>query len=147
LEDAEAGDLARESFRLGRSVVACDAEQDADAGADLASRRHPGTCDALDDRLHGGIFSAVEVPDPRRVLLRARTQRARQLVVAVGLRRMSLLLETAAEGVVRVVVRGRELEHRAELGGGFVVPADAKVGDPERLADRRLVRLAPLRLL
>ena len=58
-----------------------------------------------------------------------------------------LLLQAAAERVVRVVVRRRDVEHRAELGLSLVVAVDAEVRDPERLADRRLVRLAPLRLL
>jgi hypothetical protein len=48
---------------------------------------------------------------------------------------------------VRVVVVRGELEDRSELRRGLVVAADAEVRDPERLADRRLVRLAPLRLL
>ena len=48
---------------------------------------------------------------------------------------------------MRVVVGRRELEDRPELVGGLVVAADAEVRDPERLADRRLVRLPPLRLL
>ena len=46
-----------------------------------------------------------------------------------------------------VVVGRRELEHRAELRLGLVPALDAEVRDAERLADRRLVRLAPLRLL
>src|SRR5262249_36112205 len=40
-----------------------------------------------------------------------------------------------------------ELEHLAELRLGLGVAVDAEVRDPERLADRRLLRLAPLRLL
>src|SRR3954447_17828907 len=60
---------------------------------------------------------------------------------------MALLLQAAAERVVRVVVVRRELEDRAKLRRRLVVAADTEVGDPERLPDRRLVRLAALRLL
>src|SRR5438874_1592039 len=67
--------------------------------------------------------------------------------MAVRLRGLPLLLETAAEGVVRVVVRRRDLEHGAELALGLVVAVNAEVGDAERLADRGLVRLALLGLL
>ena len=48
---------------------------------------------------------------------------------------------------MRVVVRRRELEHGAELRLGLAVAPDPEVRDAERLADRRLVRLAALRLL
>ena len=41
----------------------------------------------------------------------------------------------------------RELEQLTELALGLFVAMDAEVGDPERLSDRRLVRLATLRLL
>src|SRR4029450_1514125 len=58
-----------------------------------------------------------------------------------------LLLETAPERVVRVVVGRRQLEHRPELLGCLVVAPDPEVRDPERLADGGLVRLAALRLL
>src|SRR5207248_6073926 len=74
-------------------------------------------------------------------------ERARQLVVPVRLRLTAELLEAAAERVVRVVVHGRELEHLAELGLRLRVALDAEVGDPERLTDRGLLRLAPLGLL
>src|SRR5581483_1249596 len=76
----------------------------------------------------------------------ARPQRARELVLPVRLPLAALLLEAAAERVVRVVVGGRELEQCAELGLRLGPPLDAEVRDPERLADRRLVRLPPLRL-
>ena len=104
-------------------------------------RRDARPGDPLDDRSH------IEVADPRRVVGLARPQRAGELVVAVRLGGLALLLQAAAERVVRVVVGRRELEHRAELLLGLVVAADAEVRDAERLADRRLVRLAPLRLL
>src|SRR5262249_58320014 len=83
----------------------------------------------------------------RPVLLRCRLERARELVVPVRLEVPSLLLETAAERVVRVVVDRRELEHLAELLLCFAPAPDPEVRDPERLADRRLVRLPALRLL
>ena len=67
--------------------------------------------------------------------------------MAVRLGLAALLLERAAERVVRVVVGRRELEHGAELGLGLLPAREAEVGDPERLADRRLLRLEPLRLL
>src|SRR5213078_3988140 len=83
----------------------------------------------------------------RAVLVRSRPQRARELVVPVRLDVASLLLEAAAERVVRVVVDRRELQHLAELCLGLAPAPDPEVGDSERLADRGLVRLAPLRLL
>ena len=48
---------------------------------------------------------------------------------------------------MRVVVGRRELEHRAELRLGLLPAVDAEVRDAERLADRRLLGLAALRLL
>src|SRR5256714_7151171 len=88
-----------------------------------------------------------KIQDARRVVLARWAERARELVVAVRLGRASLLLEAAAERVVRVVVGRRKLEHLPELGLGLLPAVDAEVRDPERLADRRLVRLAALRLL
>jgi hypothetical protein len=67
--------------------------------------------------------------------------------VALGLGVAALLLEAAAERVVRIVVGRRELEHLAELRRGLVVAVDPEVRDPERLADRGLLRLTPLGLL
>ena len=46
-----------------------------------------------------------------------------------------------------VVVGRREVDHHPELRLGFLVALHAEVRDPERLANRGLVRLAPLRLL
>src|SRR3954451_16383093 len=89
----------------------------------------------------------VEVADPRAVLVRVRAERARELVVRVRLALAALLLEAAPERVVGVVVHGRELEQHAELFLGRVPAPDAEVRDAERLADRRLLRLTPLRLL
>jgi hypothetical protein len=77
----------------------------------------------------------------------ARAERARELVVAVRLGRAALLLEAAAERVVRVVVGRRQLEHRAKLVLGLGVATDPEVRDPEPLPDRGLVGLALLRLL
>src|SRR2546423_5440623 len=88
-----------------------------------------------------------EVEDPPGVVLARWAERARELVVAVRLGRAALLLEAAAERVVRVVVGRRELEHLPELRLGLLPAVDAEVGDAERLADGRLVRLAALRLL
>src|SRR5215210_6602269 len=67
--------------------------------------------------------------------------------MTVRLSILPLLLEAAAERVVSVVVGRGELEHRPELPLRLVVAVDAEVRDPEGLADRRLVRLALLRLL
>jgi len=67
--------------------------------------------------------------------------------VPVRLVLVPLLLQAAAERVMRVVIRGSQLEHGAELPLGLVPALDAEVGDAECLADRRLVRLAPLGLL
>jgi hypothetical protein len=50
-------------------------------------------------------------------------------------------LERAAEAEQRVVVRGRLLDDRLELGGRLLVALRAKERAPQRLADRRLVRL------
>src|SRR5207302_3904502 len=83
----------------------------------------------------------------RLVRLLAGLERAGELVVAVRLFRASELLEAAAERVVRVVVDRRDLERGSELSLRLAVAAEPEVGDPERLADRGLVRLAPLRLL
>src|SRR5204862_1391907 len=83
----------------------------------------------------------------RRVTGVSRAQRARELVVPRGLARTALLLEAAAEPVVGVVVDRRELEHGAELRLGGVPAPDPEVRDRKGLADRRLVRLALLRLL
>src|SRR6266513_1710304 len=74
-------------------------------------------------------------------------ERAGELVVAVRLGVLSLLLERATERVVRVMVGRRQLQHDAELLLRLLVALDAEVRDPERLADRRLARLAPLGLL
>ena len=72
----------------------------------------------------------------------------RELVVPVRLRRAALLLERPAEGVVRVVVGRVELVgNGAELALGLLPACEPEVGDPERLTDRRLLGLEPLRLL
>src|SRR5262245_52161348 len=89
----------------------------------------------------------VEVEHACLVRLLAGLQRARKLVVAVRLDHLSLLLEAAAERVVGIVVDRRQLERCPELRLCLVVPAEAKIGDAERLADRCLVRRAALRLL
>src|SRR5207237_10288450 len=86
-------------------------------------------------------------PAGRLVVRLTRAQRARELVVAVRLVFTALLLEAAPERVVGVVVDRRQLEHFAELRLGLFVAVDPEVGDPERLADRGLLRLARLRLL
>src|SRR6266508_776225 len=90
---------------------------------------------------------SIEIEDARRVVLVLRAQRARQLVVAVGLRFLALLLQRAAQRVVRIVICGRKVEHRAKLLLRLLVALDSQIGDAECLADRRLVRLPPLRLL
>src|SRR5215471_3730859 len=89
----------------------------------------------------------VQVADAGAVLLRGGPEGARELVVPVRLDIPPLLLEAAAERVVRVIVDGRQLEQRAELGLGLPPTADPEVRDTEGLADRGLVRLTPLRLL
>src|SRR6187551_1452718 len=57
------------------------------------------------------------------------------------------LLERAPEAEVRVVVGRVVIDDGSELFCGAAIAAAAKVGAPERLADRALVRLEPLRLL
>src|SRR6266545_3905169 len=89
----------------------------------------------------------AQIADAGLVVGLARAQRVRELVVPVRLVGLSLLLEAAAECVVGVVVGRRELEHRAELRLRGVPAVDAEVGDAQRLADRRLLGLAALRLL
>src|SRR5260370_14192649 len=65
----------------------------------------------------------------------------------VRLAHAALLLERAAERVVRVVVDRGELEQLADLGLRLLPARDAEVGDAERLADRCLLWLTLLRLL
>src|SRR4051794_30418960 len=89
----------------------------------------------------------LELADPRRVRRRPGLHRACELVVRVRLGVAPLLLERPPEGVVRVVVRGRELEDEPELGLGLLPPLEPEVRDPERLPDRRLLGLEPLCLL
>src|SRR5205085_323631 len=76
-----------------------------------------------------------------------RLQRARELEVPVRLVHAPLLLEDAAERIVGIVVDGRELEQLAELGLGGIPAPHAEGRDAERLPDRGLIRLPPLRLL
>src|SRR5207248_6243886 len=90
---------------------------------------------------------SVEVADAGLVGRAPGPEGAGQLVVAVRLLLAALFFQAAAEGVVRVVVDRGELENLAELRLGLLVAVDAEVGDSERLADRRLVGLARLRLL
>ncbi len=94
-----------------------------------------------------GLRLSVEIHDPVGVLLAARAHRARELVVAVRLRVAALLLERAAERVVRVVVGRGELEHGAELRLCLAPALNPEVRDPERLPDRGLRGLEALRLL
>src|SRR6266498_3702648 len=94
-----------------------------------------------------GFGLRVQVADPRRVVPALRTQGARQLVVPVRLGVAPLLLQCPPEPVVGVMVGGRQLEHGAKLLLRLLVALDSEIGDAERLADRRLVRLTPLRLL
>src|SRR5581483_1360979 len=92
--------------------------------------------------------SPAEVEDARGVRLGARLHRARELVMPVRLARPSELLERAAEGIVRIVVsRGELLDDHAKLALGVLPAREPEVGDAERFADRRLVRLEPLRPL
>ena len=86
------------------------------------------------------VSLAVEVHDSVGVVLAVRVHRARKLVVPVRLCVATLLLERAAERVMGVVVRRRELEQRPELRLGLPPALDPEVGDAERLADRRLGR-------
>ena len=67
--------------------------------------------------------------------------------MAVRLGVASLLLQRSPERIVRVVVRRRKLEHSPELRLRLPPALDPEVRDPERLADRRLVRLELLRFL
>src|SRR5581483_5614869 len=90
----------------------------------------------------------VELQDAGGVRLRARLHRARELVVPVRLGGLPQVLERAAERVVRIVVGRREiLDDRPELPFGVAPAGEPEVGDAERLANRRLLWLEPLRLL
>src|SRR5205814_2037022 len=122
----------------------CDAEQDAEPGADRAARSDRRASDALDDRPQ----LSVEIEDAGRVGLRPWLHRARELVVPVRLGRPPLALERAAECVMRVVVGRREhLDDRAELALSVLPPRQAEVRDSEGFPDRRLLRLELLRPL
>ena len=77
----------------------------------------------------------------------ARLQELGELEVRRRLPAPTLSQQRPSERVVRVVVDGRELEHLAELALGRGPVGDPEVGDPERLPDRRLLRLEPPRLL
>ena len=72
-------------------------------------RRARADCVSSASAVRGGrVFGvAIEIEDPGRVVLVLGPQRAGQLVVAVGLGVPALLLERAAERVVRVVVGRR----------------------------------------
>src|SRR6266511_443637 len=113
--------------------------------------RETGRPRADDDRRHSGVIhpdaASVQVADSGLVVVRARTHGVGELVLAVRLPGTALLLEAAAERVVRVVVGRGELEHRSKLALGLLVAPDAEIRDPERLADRGLIGRAPLRLL
>src|SRR5581483_11556528 len=78
---------------------------------------------------------------------RGGTQGARERVVPPRLPASALLVERAREREVRVVVGRRQLDELAKLCLRLAPAVDAEVGDAERLADRRLLRLAPLGLL
>src|ERR1700730_4668415 len=67
--------------------------------------------------------------------------------MAVRLVRVALPLETAAGRVGRMVAGRGKLEHGAEFRLGLRPAPDPEVRDPERLADRGLVRLEPICLL
>ena len=56
-------------------------------------------------------------------------------------------LEAATEHEMRVVVGRSQIENNAELGFGLGEPLDPKIGDAERLADRRLAWLVSPGLL
>src|SRR5690348_5868825 len=109
----------------------------------------PGATRARETRCTTALttLKLVELANAGSVLLRPGLQGARELVVRVGLDVPSLLLEAAAERVVRVVVDRRELQHLAELLLRLAPAPDPEVRDAECLADRGLLRLAPLCLL
>src|SRR5215211_4140357 len=103
-------------------------------------------------------WTTARTPGARRLAARERVERPpvlpalrpeerREAKVADRLVRAALLLEAAPEGVVCVVVHGLEVDDRPELALGLGETPDPVVGDAERLADGRLSRLAPLRLL
>ena len=90
----------------------------------------------------GSSSSTLEVFDPRGVGLGAGPDRARELVVPVRLGRPGLASRGAAERVVRVVVGRFEISSIVRNSPPPPASAEAEVRDPERLADRGLVRLA-----
>ena len=108
----------------------------------------PPGCDRARATRWTTAFNPEEVADPGGVLLGPGLHRARQLEVAVRLGRPALFLERPAERIVRVVVGGCELlDDRPELALRILPACESEVGDSERLADRRLLGLEPLRLL
>src|SRR5581483_7882476 len=113
---------AGEPCSLLLPIPARDTEQHADATPDLAARRDPSTRHALHHRSHAAKL--VQLADARTVLRRSRPQRARELVVPIRLHVPSLLLEAATQGVVRVLVDRRQLDHLAELLFGLAPSPD-----------------------
>src|SRR5919109_1117652 len=96
---------------------------------------------------HASPLRRLEGLERLAVLAALRAEDRRHAVVPERLVGAALLLEAAAEREVRVVVNGLQLEDGAELLLGLGEAADAEVRDAERLANRRLLRLAPLGLL
>ena len=121
------------------------------------------------ERLAGGDDHAHEAPDRRPVGRRCLADGHRPLSRAGRRRRagstrrpaaarppscsgrrpapLAHPLAAAPHAVVRVVVRRRRVEDVLELRRRLAVAPQPQVGDAQRLADRRLVRLPPLRLL
>src|SRR5262249_5201183 len=111
------------------------------------SRRRESTVPARRVARPLSCVRSIELLDTRLVVLFARPQGVRELVVAVRLVRLALFLEAAAERVVGIVVRRSAFEHRPALRLGLAPAVDAEVRDAEGLADGGLLRLAALRLL
>src|SRR6185437_10905463 len=80
-------------------------------------RRAPRSSDCAAGLPRGALLLQLANAGP--ILVRLGPERARELVVPVRLGVPALLLEAAAERVVRVVVDRRELEQLAELGFGL----------------------------
>src|SRR4029079_6023767 len=91
--------------------------------------------------------SVQQAVDGALVIVDVRPEPGRHLVVAGGGPALTHPLAAAAHAVVRVVVRRRRVEDVLELRRRLAVAPQPQVRDAQRLADRRLVRLPPLRLL
>src|SRR5581483_9137113 len=142
-EDAQPRHPAGEAVDVRIGVLRRHPDEREQTGPDRPAGPHARAGDALDDDPQRPRL--LRLADARGVAARARLHEARELVVAVRLGGAALLVEGARERVVGVVVGRRHVDHRPELRLRLLPAAKPEVRDPERLPDRRLLRLEPLR--